>query len=145
MMLITIFNAFDLIGRIIPICCNSTPLTANDIPILDPSGEILLGYSLRGIDTHMTLPTIARFICFPLFLHKNSGNMINSDIFTLCLVSLFGLTNGYVANLCFMFTPSMLASSKHRDSSSMLLLLSCFSGLVAGAQFGTYLDSTYIA
>ena len=137
-LLLAIFNAFDLIGRFFPSlsCFEKYTPKVNDRSITNSFGH-LLGYELSGLRYHIIFPTFARFLFYPIFVKSNINSVIRSDLIVGFFVALFGLSNGYIAVICFMFTPTMLVEESHKEASSILLLLSCYSGLVLGAFFGS--------
>ena len=139
--LITIFNAFDCLGRIIP----GSRTFAVYLPrpdgreVCDPQSGKRLGSELNGLWAHIGIPCVVRLIFYPLFILSNE--LVQSDMLVCSFVAIFGFSNGYIACLCFMVGPTMLVNDDHKDAASLLLLLSCNGGLVAGALFGTVLHA----
>jgi hypothetical protein len=109
-----VFNTFDTVGRFLPgrIVC----LPRNS----------LLTVSLL------------RFGFVPLFYicAKGISPSIFGDIFALVLVAFFALSNGYVASLVFMLSPSRLEgrSSGDKERVGFLLSLMLNLGITLGSQ-----------
>eukprot|EP00816_Leptocylindrus_hargravesii_P006514 CAMPEP_0196803538 /NCGR_PEP_ID=MMETSP1362-20130617/2957_1 /TAXON_ID=163516 /ORGANISM="Leptocylindrus danicus, Strain CCMP1856" /LENGTH=523 /DNA_ID=CAMNT_0042175193 /DNA_START=398 /DNA_END=1968 /DNA_ORIENTATION=- len=139
--LITIFNAFDCLGRILPGSRGFAGyLPRPDGPaVSDSESGKHLGNELNGFWAHIGFPCLVRVLFFPLFILSNK--LFRSDLLECCFVALFGFSNGYIACLCFMLGPPMLVEDVHKDAASLLLLLSAYGGLVVGALFGTVLHT----
>ena len=86
----------------------------------------------------------SRVIFYPLFalciLPSEPHPMIASDLARIVIVLAFGIGNGFVNCASFMVAPTMVTSERHRDASSLLLLLSIYSGLTFGSYFGLVVD-----
>jgi len=139
--LITIFNAFDCLGRILPGSRGfASYLPRPDGPaVSDSESGKHLGNELNGFWAHIGFPCLIRVLFFPLFILSNK--LFRSDLLACSLVAVFGFSNGYIACLCFMLGPPMLVEDVNKDAASLLLLLSAYGGLVAGALFGTVLHA----
>lgn len=112
--LLAVFNTFDTVGRFLPgriICLSRSSL----LPV-----------------------TLLRFAFVPLFYVCAAGisPSIFGDIFALSLVAIFALSNGYVASLVFMLSPSRLEGRSLGDKERTGFLLSLFLnlGITIGAQ-----------
>jgi len=112
--LLAVFNTFDTVGRFLPgriICLTRSSL----LPV-----------------------TLLRFAFVPLFYVCAAGisPSIFGDIFALSLVAIFALSNGYVASLVFMLSPSRLEGRSLGDKERTGFLLSLFLnlGITIGAQ-----------
>ena len=86
----------------------------------------------------------SRLIFYPLFalciLPSEPHPMIASDLVRIVIVLAFGIGNGFVNCASFMIAPTMVTNERHRDASSLLLLLSIYSGLTFGSYFGLVVD-----
>lgn len=86
----------------------------------------------------------SRVIFYPLLalciLPSEPHPMIVSDLVRIVIVLAFGIGNGFVNCAAFMIAPTMVTSERHRDASSLLLLLSIYSGLTFGSYFGFIVD-----
>ena len=86
----------------------------------------------------------SRVIFYPLFalciLPSEPHPMIASDLVRIVIVLAFGIGNGFVNCASFMIAPTMVTNERHRDASSLLLLLSIYSGLTFGSYFGLVVD-----
>jgi len=138
---LTIFNMFDCFGRIF---AGSESFAAyiprpNGRRILNSRTAKLLGNELNGFWVYIGIPCFARFLFFPLFIYSNE--LIRSDFLVFILDAVFAFSNGYIACLCFMLGPTMPINEAHKDAASLLLLLACDSGLVAGAVFGNVIHA----
>jgi len=112
--LLAVFNTFDAVGRFLPgriICLPRSSL----LPI-----------------------TLLRFGFVPLFYicAKGISSSIFGDVFALVLVAFFALSNGYVASLVFMLSPSRLEgrSSSDKERVGFLLSLMLNLGITVGSQ-----------
>lgn len=99
-------------------------------------------------------PSFARLVFFPLVVacHFPKAPILGHDLGRLAVVALTAATNGFAANACFMVGPAMMRSccdlapsstvynDRHRDAASLLLMLSSFLGLTAGAFFESVVD-----
>ena len=87
-----------------------------------------------------------RVIFYPLFafcmlhLEAEPNPLISSDVIQILIVFLFGLSNGFVNCAAFVVSPTMVTGERHRNASSLLLLLSIYSGLTFGSYFGLAVD-----
>jgi len=112
--LLAVFNTFDTVGRFLP----------GRIVCLPRSSLLTV--------------TLVRFAFIPLFYvcAKGISASIFGDIFALALVAVFALSNGYVASLVFMLTPSRLEgrSLGDKERTGFLLSLMLNLGITVGAQ-----------
>jgi len=163
--LITVFNAADVVGRAIlsvetwripqallqsqtvttggqheeitgEVEAETTTTTTTTINQNIP-GHILL----PNYNSMVWYPTLARVLFYPLIalckVPSSPRPIISSDLLRCILVFLFGVTNGYIQSANFMMTPTMILDHEDKkDASSMLLLLSIYFGLTAGAFSG---------
>jgi len=88
----------------------------------------------------------SRMIFYPLFalciLPGEPHPLISSDLIRIVIVFSFGVTNGFVNSAAFVVAPTMVTGERHRDASSLLLLLSIYLGLTLGSYFGLMVEMT---
>lgn len=117
--LVTIFNTFDFIGRSLP------------------RFDALVVVSPR----FLIIPVLARFVFIPLFLFGGKiAHATNSDLPTYAIMALFALSNGYLGTLAMMFGPAKCRpADKETAGTIMVFLLTC--GLTAGVWCGKLIDA----
>ena len=121
-MTFVIFNAGDLVGRVI----------SAEIPI----------DKVKNFSPKLVLSSIARFCFFPLFLccaaqsSQFSSIVVKNDIFCWAIQFLFAASNGIQTNLAFCYAPSLVVSNAHSQqvASAILNFSLCF-GLLCGSFF----------
>jgi len=109
---------------------------------------------LPNFNCWVLYPSIFRIIFFPLFFfcinaEKFSFFLFSQDLGRVFIVTLFALSNGFIATACFMAGPTMIPKDiknyeGFRDASSLLLLLFCFVGLTLGGYFALVVDKLFI-
>ena len=116
---------------------------------------------LPNFNVMVFYPSLLRVFFFPIIYlcikSTMSGNssanlnfFISDDLGRLIIIALFGLSNGFIATACFMagptFVPKTISNhAAHRDTTSLLLLLTCFSGLAAGSFFSLALNKWFLS
>ncbi len=104
----------------------------------DFTGRTLAGAyePLFGKNT-IWIASLSRWIFVPFFVHCNIvdnklANIFMSDFWPIFLVSLLGLSNGYVTSLSMMLGPSLVSPSK-ASVASTIMLYGLTLGLLGGA------------
>jgi len=127
-LLITIFNAFDFLGRAV----------LNDMFGMQRLSNYLLRPKTEHSKSHdsfhsmVFIPCILRIVFFPLILKLQVN-----DLLTCFIVSCLGLSNGFNNCACFMTGPEMVENDL-KEAASLLLLLASFLGLFLGAFLGLF-------
>ena len=65
----------------------------------------------------------------------NSQVYFKSDFVYLLINTLFGLTNGYLVNVCMMCSPQMVKEKKNQSLAASIMVFMIVAGLWAGAGF----------
>jgi len=152
--LITTFNAADCVGRgllnidrlglVRMLLLKRDAVQAghqeNDQNSLPPPTRVLFPYMNMLVWWHC----FSRVIFYPLLalciLPVEPIPLISSDVIRILIVFAFGVSNGFVNCAAFVVAPTMVTGERHRDASSLLLLLSIYSGLTFGSYFGLIVD-----
>ena len=153
--LITTFNAADCVGRgvlnIEWLGLSRLLLSKRDLVRAAADGDDAA--SSRTTEGRILLPNLdklvwyrcfARIMIYPLLalciLPTMPHPVISMDLLRILIVFLFGFSNGFVNCAAFMVSPTMVKKEMHRDASSLLMLLSIYSGLTLGSYFGLLVD-----
>jgi len=103
-------------------------------------GRVLFPYLNMWVWYHC----VSRVVFYPLLalciLPTTPHPIISMDLLRILIVFIFGFSNGFVNCAAFMVGPTMVKEERHRDASSLLLLLSIYSGLTLGSYFGLLVD-----
>jgi len=169
-LLISSFNLFDCFGRLllqrrlfdkIPDYLLAIDADGDDDTTTDTDTG---APHFCNVDTMLLYPSLARFGFLPLIIacHSTTLPILHRDGVRLCIVLLMAVTNGFLAASCFMIGPVMIVfyadrggcdrsgsvsptssayGDRHRDAASLLLMLSCYGGLTAGAFFESIVDT----
>jgi hypothetical protein len=155
--LITTFNAADCAGRgvlnIESLGLARLLLSKRDAVRAAADGDNIDAAPRRATDGRVLLPylnmlvwyhCVSRVVFYPLLalciLPPTPHPIIAMDLLRILIVFVFGFSNGFVNCAAFMVSPTMVKEERHRDASSLLLLLSIYSGLTLGSYFGLLVD-----
>mmetsp|Transcript_1194 Transcript_1194/g.4218 ORF Transcript_1194/g.4218 Transcript_1194/m.4218 type:complete len:277 (-) Transcript_1194:1008-1838(-) len=111
-LLITTFNVFDFLGKLLP-----------GIPML-------VIKSIRAL----WILTLLRLLFIPAFVLVSEG-IIKSEAYAFILIALLGTTNGYVSSIVFMAAPNSV-DDHEKESAGQQMVFFLMAGLVAGAFSG---------
>lgn len=120
-MLFVVFNAGDLTGRII-------------------AGKMGID-QIKHLPKKLFIGSTARIAFLPLFLLCPAQNSaipvtISSDAYTVSLLFLLAVTNGFVMNMCFMLLPKLLPDDEYLHEIGSTIMNFCLSlGLLFGSFF----------
>ena len=113
-----IFNSCDLLGRVL----------AGYVPVTE----------VHHLPRKLVSGAFLRFLCFPLFSLCLGGSsdrvQIPSNFYSLLVQILFGVSNGFLVSLAFIFAPTTLPPTSHvQERSAELLNFSLSFGLLTGS------------
>ena len=111
-LLITTFNVFDFLGKLLPAI------------------SWLVIRSLRALWT----VTLLRLLFIPAFVLVSEG-IITTEVYAFLLIALLGTTNGYVSSIVFMAAPNSV-DDHEKESAGQQMVFFLMTGLVAGAFCG---------
>jgi hypothetical protein len=136
--LITLFNLFDTISRII--------LTFDSVAdwLISPMGAevkhaetgVVLGYRLPKMLYTLELPCLARVVFYPLVIFCVNPLYIESDVVRFIIISLFAFSSGWVYTVCYMVGPAMCKEKQHKEAASLLMIVSTLVSLGVASSVG---------
>jgi len=117
-----VFNFSDLLGRIL-------------------AGIAKWPKATRGGSWVTLISSLVRLAFIPLFMVCNTNPtnrvftkvLFHSDLAFFFLNIVFGLSNGYICNICMMCTPKMVAEPKHQSTAASLTAFLSVAGLFIGS------------
>lgn len=123
-----------------------TPLTFLLFNAGDLTGRILSGYvplhRIQNVSGKLVSLSLARLIFFPLFLLCMARDSVyvrmafHSDLFSLLVQTVFGVGNGMLTTLSFMYAPTLIpAMAQTQTRASEILNLALSFGLLCGSMF----------
>jgi len=140
--LITVFNAADCLGRFLLWFETSLPFKKLMTKWNDNNDDEInqVGiHNLKNFNSIVWWPTFARAVFFPLLavcIIPANNPLLHNDILSCVIVFIFGLSSGFIHCANFTVAPTLVDNEESRNATSLLLLIAIFLGLTLGAYFG---------
>ena len=103
--------------------------------IVSKSGEHL-GNGRPKMKWTIVLPLVLRFAFYPLLIFCVDPLYIVNDAARIVIVLLFSMSNGWIYSVCFMCGPELCRDLKHKEATSLLLIVSTLLALGIGSSMG---------
>ena len=84
----------------------------------------------------IVLPTILRFVFYPLIIFCVKPLYVANDAARIVIVLFFALSSGWVYSCCFMLGPELCKELKHKEAASLLMIVSTLLALGIGSSMG---------
>ena len=84
----------------------------------------------------IVLPLLLRFAFYPILIFCVNPLYIASDTAQIVIVLFFSMSSGWIYTCCFMLGPELCKELKHKEASSLLLIVSTLLALGIGSSAG---------
>jgi len=135
--LVTVFNAGDTLGRLVQLSKGVANWIVTPVgeKIVSKSGDHL-GNRRPKMKYTIVLPLVLRFAFYPLIIFCVNPEYIASDAAKIVIILLFAMSSGWVYSCCFMLGPELCKELKHKEAASLLLIVSTLLSLGIGSSVG---------